>query len=137
MAPPATPPVNEKTIEVPNKAITNPNAALQDLESALNDKNYQRVQTLNKRLQKTGAHTEQTKALLKRSEAEINQYTKQLASQADQFYLQEKVAEADALWRELLSLYPDNDEYRQNHERAEKILKNIQSIKQDALEKNP
>lgn len=134
MTPPAPSPTNEKTITAPNKAETNPNATMQGLENALNDKNYQRAQTLNKRLQKTGANSEQAQALLKRSETEIHLYTKQLASQADQFYLQEKVAEADALWLELLAFYPDNDEYRQNHERAEKILKNIQSIKQDSLE---
>lgn len=107
------------------------------LEEALAQNNYKDAHVLAKKLRKTHNKDKKVQSLLARADKQIHEYADRLSVDADQLYLQEKVAEADALWLQLMELDPNNSAYRQNHERAEKILKNIESIKQDSIDDKP
>lgn len=103
------------------------------LEEALNKKDYLWAKQLSDSLKRIGVKDNlEAQRLMNIAEKKIQAYEKRLAQRADALYLQEKVAEADALWLLLLKLNPENNEYRQNHERAEKILKNIKTIKEES-----
>lgn len=110
---------------------------LKNLEEALMQNNYKDAYVLAEKLRKTNSKDKKVQQLLARADKQIRQYADRLSADADQLYLQEKVAEADALWLQLMELDPNNSSYRQNHERAEKILKNIESIKQDSIDNRP
>ena len=109
------------------------------LEQALNKKDYLWAKQLSSSLKQTGVkNNREAQRLINVAEKKIQAYENRLAQRADALYLQEKVAEADVLWLQLIKLNPENNEYRQNHERAEKILKNIKTIKEESESgKNP
>ena len=109
------------------------------LEQALNKKDYLWAKQLSNSLKRIGVkNNREAQRLINLAEKKIQAYEGRLAQRADALYLQEKVAEADALWLLLIKLNPENNEYRQNHERAEKILKNIKTIKEESESgKNP
>ena len=109
------------------------------LEQALNKKDYLWAKQLSDSLKRAGVkNNKEAQRLINLAKKKIQAYEDRLAQRADALYLQEKVAEADALWLLLIKLNPENNEYRQNHERAEKILKNIKTIKEESESgKNP
>jgi len=110
---------------------------LKNLEDALAQNDYKDAHVLAEKLRETNSKDKKVQQLLARADKQIHEYADRLSVDADQLYLQEKVAEADALWLQLMELDPNNPAYRQNHERAEKILKNIESIKQDSIDDKP
>jgi hypothetical protein len=124
-----------KTTSTPPTTSASPSKAQQEidaLELALNKKDYLWAKQLSNSLkQGEGSNNKETQGLIRMAETSINAYADHIAQRADSLYLQEKVAEADALWLLLIKLNPENSEYRQNHERAEKILKNIKTIKEE------
>jgi hypothetical protein len=103
------------------------------LELALNKKDYLWAKQLSNSLKQSGVkNNTEAQRLIRVAEKKIQAYSDRIAQRADAMYLREKVAEADALWLLLIKLNPENNEYRQNHERAEKILKNIKTIKEES-----
>ena len=103
-----------------------------NLRAALNKNNYLLAKRLSDSLKRSGnSNNKDTRQLIRVTDKKIRNYADKIAQRADKLYLQEKVAEADALWVVLIKLNPENDEYRQNHERAERMLKNIKTIKED------
>lgn len=103
-----------------------------NLRAALKQRNYLLARQLSSSLKNnSGANSVNTKKLIERTDKKIRRYTDKISQRADELYLQERVAEADALWMILIKLDPKSDEYRQNHERAERILKNIKTIKEN------
>ena len=116
----------------PKDSLTKTQQEVDTLELALYKKDYLSARKLSNSLKKSDTKdNKEAQRLIKMAEEEIQAYAESIALQADAMYLQEKVAEADALWLQLIKLDPDNQEYRQNHERAEKILKNIKTIKEE------
>jgi len=103
------------------------------LERALKKSDYLRAKQLSNSLKRIGVkNNSEAQRLINLAEKKVQAYEDRLAQRAGALYLQEKVAEADALWLLLIKLNPENNEYRQNHERAEKILKNIKTIKEES-----
>ncbi|MBV1870086.1 MAG: hypothetical protein KUG76_04195 [Gammaproteobacteria bacterium] len=102
------------------------------LRMALKQRDYLLAKQLSSSLKNNSAASGvNIKKLIKHADKKIRRYTAKISLRADELYLQERVAEADALWVILIKLHPRSDEYRQNHERAERILKNIKTIKEN------
>ena len=106
--------------------------AINALKKALSEKDYLRAKQLrNSLLENEIENNQEAENLIRVTDKRIKAYIDSTARRADALYLQEKVAEADALWMLLIKLGAENDDYRQNHERAAKILKNIRTIKEE------
>jgi len=122
----------EATPSVSNSSPPQIPQEIEALKQALFKKDYLLAKQLSNSLKRTEIKkNREAQRLINLAEKKIQAYQSRLAQRASALYLQEKVAEADALWLLLIKLNPENNKYRQNHERAQKILKNIKTIKEE------
>lgn len=130
LAPPSSPPAKPASAPVKPVGEDEQRELLQRYRNAFKARNWDEARRLLAQLEGQPAPPPETAALRRQLDAEIGREVEQFTKQGITLYSNGNYEEALTAWRKAQQLDPDNERVRAHIERAERVLKKLQTLQE-------